>query len=148
MKKLFVMSLALLMASGMASAAGDAYIGEHVQTNIRSTDSLRSGARTYVNYCMGCHSMEFQRYNRVAQDLGLTEDEMMNGLILTDAKFTDKMTIAMDPQDAASHHAPIDAHDVPPQEPLSDRSMRHRQLHRGVGCRTIGVPVGHHRTGA
>ena len=31
---------------------------------------------------------------------GLTEDEMMNGLVLTDAKFTDKMTIAMDPKDA------------------------------------------------
>jgi ubiquinol-cytochrome c reductase cytochrome c1 subunit len=100
MKKLILMTLGLLMCSGMVSAAGDAYIGEKVQTNIRSIDSLRNGARTYVNYCMGCHSMEFQRYNRVAEDLGLTEDEMMNGLILTDAKFTDKMTIAMDAKDA------------------------------------------------
>ena len=100
MKKITVLILGLLLFSGMASAAGDAYIGERVQTNIRSVDSLRSGAQTYMNYCMGCHSMAYQRYNRVAEDLGLTEDEMMNGLVLTDAKFTDKMTIAMDPKDA------------------------------------------------
>ncbi len=100
MNKAYVLILGLLMFSGWANAAGDAYIGEHVQTNIRSTDSLRSGAKTYMNYCMGCHSMAYQRYNRVAEDLGLTEDEMMNGLVLTDAKFTDKMTIAMDPADA------------------------------------------------
>lgn len=100
MKNMLVMTLGLLLFSGFAAAAGDAYIGEHVQTNIRSTDSLRKGAKTYMNYCMGCHSMEWQRYKRVAEDLGLTEDEMMNGLVLTDAKFTDKMTIAMDAADA------------------------------------------------
>ena len=100
MKKIYVMTLGLLMFSGMVSAAGDAYIGERVQTNIRSTDSLRNGAKTYMNYCMGCHSMAYQRYNRVAEDLGLTEDEMMNGLVLTDAKFTDKMTIAMSAAEA------------------------------------------------
>ncbi len=95
MKKIIL--LILLMASPLLMAAGGGYyIGEKVQTNIRSTESLRKGAKTYMNYCMGCHSMDFQRYNRVAADLELTEDEMMNGLVLTDAKFTDKMTIAMD----------------------------------------------------
>ena len=39
--------------------------------------------------------MEYQRYNRVAEDLGLTEDEMMESLVLTDAKFADKMTHTM-----------------------------------------------------
>ena len=100
MKKIYVMTLGLLMFSGMVNAAGDAYIGERVQTNIRSIDSLRNGAQTYMNYCMGCHSMAYQRYNRVADDLGLTEAEMMNGLVLTDAKFTDKMTIAMSDAEA------------------------------------------------
>lgn len=98
MKK--IICLICLMTSPMIMAAGDYYIGEKVQTNIRSTESLRSGAKTYMNYCMGCHSMDFQRYNRVAADLGLTEDEMMNGLVLTDAKFADKMTIAMDESQA------------------------------------------------
>lgn len=99
MKKI-VFIITCLLAAPMVLAAGDYYIGEKVQTNIRSTESLRSGAKTFMNYCMGCHSMDFQRYNRVAEDLGLTEDEMMNGLVLTDAKFTDKMTIAMDESQA------------------------------------------------
>ena len=27
--------------------------------------AMQRGARTYVNYCMSCHSAEFSRYNRV-----------------------------------------------------------------------------------
>jgi ubiquinol-cytochrome c reductase cytochrome c1 subunit len=94
MKKI-VFILISLMATSSALAAGGGMVGEKAHTNIRSIDSLRSGAKTYMNYCMGCHSMAYQRYNRVAEDLGLNEDEMMNGLVLTDAKFTDKMTISM-----------------------------------------------------
>ncbi len=100
MKKITLLLIAMMWAPGVVLAAGDAYIGEHVQTNIRSVESLRNGAKTYMNYCMGCHSMNFQRYNRVAQDLGLTEDEMMDSLVLTDAKFTDTMDIAMDAEQA------------------------------------------------
>ncbi|VAW47364.1 Ubiquinol-cytochrome C reductase, cytochrome C1 subunit, partial [hydrothermal vent metagenome] len=94
MKKI-VFILISMMATSWVSAAGGGAVGEKAHTNIRSVDSLRSGAKTFMNYCMGCHSMDYQRYNRVAEDLGLNEDEMMNGLVLTDAKFTDKMTIAM-----------------------------------------------------
>lgn len=94
MKKLFFTILCFIFTS-MVSAAGDAYIGEPANTNIKSQSSLQRGAKTYMNYCLGCHSMEFQRYNRVAEDLGLTEDEMMESLVLTDAKFADKMTHTM-----------------------------------------------------
>lgn len=95
MKKV-VLLICMLASPLLMAAGGGAYMTEKAQTNIRSTESLRNGAKTYMNYCLGCHSMDFQRYNRVAADLELTEDEMMNGLVLTDAKFTDKMTIAMD----------------------------------------------------
>lgn len=95
MKKIVFVLIGLMGCSLGLAAGGGGAVGEKANTNIRSVDSLRSGAKTYMNYCMGCHSMAFQRYNRVAQDLGLTEDEMMNGLVLTDAKFTDKMEIAM-----------------------------------------------------
>jgi len=94
MKKLFLTILCFMFTS-MVSAAGDAYIGEPANTNIKSQSSLQRGAKTYMNYCLGCHSMEYQRYNRVAEDLGLTEDEMMESLVLTDAKFADKMTHTM-----------------------------------------------------
>ncbi len=95
MKKIVFILISLMSTSWVSAAGGGGAVGEKAQTNIRSVDSLRNGAKTYMNYCMGCHSMAYQRYNRVAEDLGLTEDEMMNGLVLTDAKFSDKMVIAM-----------------------------------------------------
>lgn len=95
MKKIIFVLLSLTAASMVTAAGGGGFVGESAQTNIRSVESLRNGAKTFMNYCMGCHSMQYQRYNRVAQDLGLTEEEMMNGLVLTDAKFSDKMEIAM-----------------------------------------------------
>lgn len=97
MKKIVLILLALGAAS-LSMAAGDSFVNEKAHNNIRSTDSLRRGAKTYMNYCMGCHSMDYQRYNRVAKDLGLTEDEMMASLVLTDAKYTDKMEIVMTPE--------------------------------------------------
>jgi ubiquinol-cytochrome c reductase cytochrome c1 subunit len=33
--------------------------------------ALQDGARTFANYCMGCHSAKFQRYERVADDLDI-----------------------------------------------------------------------------
>ncbi|MCX7545309.1 cytochrome c1 [Marinicella gelatinilytica] len=95
MMKKSILLLLCMTIPVVASAAGGAYIGEPANTNIRSQSSLQKGAKTFMNYCMGCHTMQFQRYNRVAEDLGLTEDEMMESLVLTDAKFTDKMTNAM-----------------------------------------------------
>lgn len=99
MKKIIFILIGLMTTSLVSAAGGGGAVGEKAHTNIRSVDSLRSGAKTFMNYCMGCHSMDYQRYNRLAQDLKLTEDEMMNGLVLTDAKFTDKMDIAMSQAD-------------------------------------------------
>ncbi len=93
MKKIVLMLLSLVATA--AWSAGDSFVNEKAHNNIRSMDSLRRGAQTFVNYCMGCHSMNFQRYNRVAKDLGITEEEMMDSLVLTDARFTDKMEIVM-----------------------------------------------------
>ena len=98
MIKKIILTMFCLIFGGAALAAGGAYIGESANTNIKSQSSLQKGAKTYMNYCLGCHSMEFQRYNRVAKDLGLTEEEMMSALVLTDAKFVDKMTHTMTPE--------------------------------------------------
>ncbi len=95
MMKKIILILLCMTISMVASAAGGAYISESANTNIRSQSSLQKGAKTYMNYCLGCHTMAFQRYNRVAKDLGLTEEEMMQSLVMTDAKFTDKMTNTM-----------------------------------------------------
>ncbi len=43
--------------------------------------SLQNGAKLYMNYCMGCHSTKYQRYNRVAADLGIPDDLMEANLM-------------------------------------------------------------------
>jgi ubiquinol-cytochrome c reductase cytochrome b subunit len=48
--------------------------------------SLQSGAKMYMNYCMGCHSLKYSRYNRVADDLGIPEDLLQQNLIFDPAQ--------------------------------------------------------------
>src|SRR6185503_11282756 len=62
-------------------------------------ESLQRGARDFVNYCQGCHSAKYMRYNRHA-DLGLSEQDIRDNLIFGDAKIGDTMNVAMRPADA------------------------------------------------
>ncbi|HET7301451.1 MAG TPA: cytochrome c1, partial [Oleiagrimonas sp.] len=68
--------------------------------NTRDVASLQRGARTFFNYCAGCHSLKYERYSRIAQDLGLSEDEVMQNLDFTGAKFGDPVISAMPAADA------------------------------------------------
>ncbi len=59
--------------------------------------SLQRGAKLYMNYCMGCHSLQYARYNRVAADLGIPEDLMEANLIFDPSvKIGSLMNNAMD----------------------------------------------------
>jgi ubiquinol-cytochrome c reductase cytochrome c1 subunit len=69
-------------------------------TNIRDQASLQRGAKLFFNYCVGCHSLKYVRYSRMAEDLGLSEDEVMKNLNFTGAKFGDPVISHM-PEDAA-----------------------------------------------
>jgi len=64
------------------------------QANIDPTNksSLQRGARTFVNYCLGCHSAAYERYNRLAHDLGISEDDVIENLMFTGEKIGDHMT--------------------------------------------------------
>ena len=98
MKKIFALIAAFVPAIALASG-GDVHLDEH-RTDLHDTASLQRGAQVFANYCMGCHSMEHARYNRVAKDLGIPEDLMMENLVFADKKFGDLMTIAMRQEDS------------------------------------------------
>lgn len=98
MKKLFALVAAVVPAFALA-AGGNVHLDEHL-TDLRDTASLQRGAQTFANYCMGCHSMEHARYNRVAKDLDIPEELMMENLVFADKKFGELMTIAMDKGDS------------------------------------------------
>ena len=98
MTKNFTRKLAAVAAGLLISASALANEGGNLQqsdTDLGDRVSLQRGAQLYMNYCSGCHSLKYLRYSRMAEDLGLTEDEVMNNLNFTGAKFGETVSTAM-----------------------------------------------------
>ncbi|MAY14273.1 MULTISPECIES: cytochrome c1 [Thalassolituus] len=98
MKKVFALIAAFIPAFALASESG-VHLDKHL-TDLTDTASLQRGAQTFANYCMGCHSLEHARFNRVARDLGIPEDLMKENLIFADKQFGELMTIGMQKEDS------------------------------------------------
>lgn len=96
-KRLSFLLLALAPALATASSGGPGLQSSHA--NIGDRASLQRGAALFMNYCSGCHSLSMQRYSRTAEDLGLTEAQVMANLNFGDAKFGEQITASMDPAD-------------------------------------------------
>jgi ubiquinol-cytochrome c reductase cytochrome c1 subunit len=69
-------------------------------SNIENVGSLQRGAKYFVNYCLGCHSAKYVRYNRLANDLGITEKQLVDNLMFTGERPFDTMANAMRPEDS------------------------------------------------
>lgn len=69
--------------------------------NIHDKVSKQRGAKLFVNYCMGCHSLQYQRYGRLGEDLGIPEDIVLENLNFVSDRIGDTMQNAMDKKDAA-----------------------------------------------
>jgi ubiquinol-cytochrome c reductase cytochrome c1 subunit len=83
-----------------AHAAGGGYPLDHFpKEKLTDPAALQNGAKVFVNYCLGCHSANLMRYNRL-QDIGLTEAQIKDNLMFTATKVGDPMRIAMSPNDA------------------------------------------------
>lgn len=73
---------------------------EPVDIDLSDKASLQRGAKTFVNYCLSCHSASFMRYNRMAKDIGLTDEQVKNNLMFASEKIGSTMTVAMRANDA------------------------------------------------
>lgn len=62
-------------------------------------ESLQRGARTFVNYCLNCHSANYMRYNRL-MEIGLTENQIKDNLLFAGDKVGDQMKSAINKADA------------------------------------------------
>jgi len=98
-KLIFAIFLAAAPMLGLASGEGPHL--EEANIDLGDQASLQRGAKYFVNYCLSCHSAKYQRYNRMAKDLGLTDEEVINNLMFTSDKIGDTMNIAM-PADKAT----------------------------------------------
>ena len=90
-------ALALLCAPAAASS-GDLRL-EPAPINRLDVPSLQRGARTFVNYCLNCHSAKSMRYNRLT-DIGVDESMIRDNLMFATDKIGETMTVAMNTQDA------------------------------------------------
>ncbi|MEI8029307.1 MAG: cytochrome c1 [Comamonadaceae bacterium] len=96
----FILGLMLamgLIAGAQANAGGPAWDKAPNKTNDMA--ALQNGAKLFVNYCLNCHSAAYMRFNRL-QDIGLTEAQIKDNLLVTNAKIGETMKAAIDPQQA------------------------------------------------
>jgi ubiquinol-cytochrome c reductase cytochrome c1 subunit len=88
----------------LALAAPLAFAEESVRLDAAPIDprdvaSLQAGARTFVNYCLNCHSAGMMRYSKL-EEIGLTEQQIKDNLLFTADKVGELMNVAMSRKDA------------------------------------------------
>ncbi len=101
-KRLILIAVALFgtaLSVGVASAQEGEGSLPHAGADINNVESLQRGARNFMNYCSGCHSLKYVRYNRIAKDLEIPESELQANLMFTSQKLFDTVNSSM-PADA------------------------------------------------
>jgi len=83
----------LLPVLGFAAGGGSTYPNNAIAIDWDDKAAMQSGAQTFTNYCLSCHSAGYSRYNRVAKDLGISEQEMTENLIFTTDKYGERTKI-------------------------------------------------------
>ena len=94
-----VVALVMIGLAGTAVAQPEAHL-DAAENNVANTASLQRGAKYFVNYCLGCHSAKYVRYNRLAEDLQLSEQQLTDNLMFTGEQPFDTMANAMRPEDS------------------------------------------------
>lgn len=93
MRKLLV--AAILAFPSLVMAAGSNYPLDKAEYDLTDRASLQNGAKVFMNYCLGCHQMQYQRYQRTFSDLGISDELGQQYLQFTGEKVTDYITTPM-----------------------------------------------------
>lgn len=99
-KRLLLLAVALAPA-GLALAQEGEIALQHAGTDINDINSLQRGARDFMNYCSGCHSLTYLRYNRMGTDLKIPPADLTANLMFTASNPFDGIVSAL-PADAAN----------------------------------------------
>ena len=97
MKKVIILIL-LLIQSPLIFSSEDINL-EQAPIDLSDQPSLQKGARTFINYCLNCHSAKYMRYNKLL-DIGLSKKDIKNNLLFTGKKIGDPMEISMSVKDS------------------------------------------------
>ncbi|MDM0120535.1 cytochrome c1 [Variovorax arabinosiphilus] len=99
MKKLILTLIAALGIVTGAHAVEGGIAWDKAPNRTNDLASLQNGAKLFVNYCLGCHSAAFMRFNRL-QDIGISEQQIKDNLLFTTEKVGDVMKANIDPRQA------------------------------------------------
>lgn len=100
MRKL--LCLIVFFVPQLVFAAGSSYPLEHAEIDLTDKPSLQRGAQLFMNYCLGCHGMQYQRYQRTFKDLGIPDELGQTYLQFTGEKVTDYITRSMSEEAGAT----------------------------------------------
>lgn len=99
MKKFILVLLAMVPMLSLAS--GPSVHLDKANNDLTDKESLKRGFKSYTNYCLGCHTLKYQRYNRTFADLGITDADGAANYMYTGEKIGDHITNAMPAKEAA-----------------------------------------------
>jgi ubiquinol-cytochrome c reductase cytochrome c1 subunit len=99
MKKILLTFISALAFATGAFASEEGPTWDKAPNNVNDLPALQNGAKLFVNYCLGCHSAAFMRYNRM-RDIGLTEQQIKDNLLFATDKVGETMKAAIDPKQA------------------------------------------------
>jgi ubiquinol-cytochrome c reductase cytochrome c1 subunit len=91
--------IALLFLPFAAAAAEEGYRLDRSPHDPRDIVSLQAGARTYVNYCLGCHGLHLMRYSSL-RALELTDVQVQDNLMFTAEKVGEPIRTGFDAKEA------------------------------------------------
>jgi ubiquinol-cytochrome c reductase cytochrome c1 subunit len=72
----------------------------HVNTEVTDMPSVQRGARNFVSFCLGCHSLKYQRWSRLGTDLSIPTDLLQKDLVPPGDRITDYILTTMPARDA------------------------------------------------
>ncbi len=91
----------LLAAAPLLGVASEGSELPGFKVDLTNRAGLQRGARTFVNYCVSCHSAEFMRYSRLAQDLGLSPEQVQANMVFNGGDANQVMRVALVKKDGA-----------------------------------------------
>jgi ubiquinol-cytochrome c reductase cytochrome c1 subunit len=100
MKKLITLFLFLALSLSFNAFASEGMELQEADIDLTDNASLQRGAKHFVTYCLGCHSVKHIRYLRIALDADVDQKKMLKDIAPEGASIYDQLHSAMNAHDA------------------------------------------------
>ena len=81
---------------------GSDWATSQAKVDVENKASLQRGARNFAQYCLGCHSLKYERWSRMAQDLDVPVELLQKDVMPPGASPSEYVLTSMPEKDAAA----------------------------------------------